>query len=271
MSFQPFVLGTGLPGWNLLNATLEMQKTAFNRSRPITSDSNYFLDRFSKINTPDDIVSDRRLLRVVLGAYGLSDDIENRHFIKTVMAEGVAEPEALANRLADRRYRALARDFDFSRSPPAHKMDQGLSIRTVKGFQNQSFEIEIGKVDNDMRLALGFSRELNSLLRGSTTNTAAWYQLLATPPLREVLQKSLGLPTEFARLDIDEQHSRIQARAKTVFGTSEIAEMAGKPLSDQITQRFLLIRQAEGTSGSTSLQTALVLLSSIPKRSIGPN
>ena len=266
MSFQPFVLGTGLPGWNLLNATLDMQKSAFNRSRPTLSDSNYFLERFGDINTPDDIVSDRRLMRVVLGAYGLSDDIENRYFIKTVMAEGVADPEALANRLADRRYRALARDFDFSLSPPAHKADAGLSSRTVENFRNQSFEIEIGKADNDMRLALGFSRELNTLSRASSSNSAAWYQVLATPPLREVLQTALGLPTEFARLDIDDQHSRIQAKAQSVFGTSDIADLTDAEVSDQVTRRFLLIRQAESKSGSSSLQTALVLLNAIPKR-----
>lgn len=266
MSFQPFVLGTGLPGWNLLNATLEMQKSAFNQSRPTLSDSNYFLERFADINSPDDIVSDRRLMRVVLGAYGLSDDIENRYFIKTVMAEGVADPEALANRLADRRYRALAADFDFSGLSPTHKADPGLSSRTVENFRNQTFEIEIGKADNDMRLALGFSRELSTVWRAASSNSAAWYQILATPPLREVLQTSLGLPSEFVRLDIDDQHSRIQAKAQSVFGTNDTGELAGAALANQITQRFLLIRQAGSMSGRTSLQTALVLLNAIQMR-----
>ena len=265
MSFQPFVLGSGLPGWKLLNVTLSTQKAAFNSSQPILSETQYFLDRFSSINSPDDIVSDRRLMRVILGAYGLSDDIENRHFIKSVMAEGVADSDALANLLADRRYRALARDYDFSSVPPGHKTARDLATKTIEDYRNQSFEAEIGKSDGDMRLALGFSRELNSLLRTTSTNSAAWYQILATPPLREVFQTSLGLPREFAQLDIDEQHSRIQEKATLVFGSSEVSDLLDNERIEQVTRRFLIMRQAEVSTGSTSLQTALLLLSSIPK------
>lgn len=265
MTFQPFVLATGLSGWSILNATLETQKSVFNRTGQTSSDSVYFQERFADINTPDDIVSDRRLMRVVLGAYGLSDDIENRYFIKTVMADGVNDPEALANRLSDRRYRALARDFDFSVSPPAHTRIPGLANKTIENFQNQSFEIEIGKADVDMRLALGFSRELQNLWQTSSSNNAGWFQILATPPLREVLQTSLGLPTAFSQLDIDVQHERIQDKAKRVFGTSDLSELTGGQLTDEITRRFLVMRQSDALNSSTPLQNALALLNAIPK------
>ena len=269
MTFQPFVLGTGLSGWSILNATLVTQKVAFNGTGQTLSDSTYFRERFADINTPEDIVSDRRLMRIVLGAYGLSDDIENRFFIKTVMAEGSSDPEALANRLSDRRYRALARDFDFSIAPPTHKQTPGLVNKTIENFQNQSFEIEIGKADVDMRLALGFSRRLQNLWQTTSSNTAGWFQILATPPLREVLQTSLRLPQTFSQLDIDIQHERIQDKARRVFGTSDLAELAGEQLTDQITRRFLIMRQSDALNSNTSLQNALSLLNAIPKRSSG--
>lgn len=266
MTFQPFVLGTGLSGWSILNATLATQKAAFNGAGQTSSDSVYFRDRFADINTPEDIVSDRRLMRVVLGAYGLSDDIENRYFIKTVMAEGAIDPDALANRLSDRRYKTLAQDFDFSIAPPMHKQIPGLSNKTIENFQNQSFEIEIGKADVDMRLALGFSRELKNLWQTSSSNNSGWFQILATPPLREVLQTSLGLPTAFSQLDIDVQHERIQDKARRVFGTSDLSEMTSEQLVDQIIRRFLVVRQSDALNSSTSLQNALTLLNAIPKR-----
>ncbi len=266
MTFQPFVLGTGLAAWSLLNSTLSSQKAAFNSKSVTQSDTRYFKDVFAALNTPTDIVSDRRILRVVLGAYGLSDDIENRHFIKTVMAEGVADQSALANRLSDRRYRSLARDFDFSRSPPAHKGAIGLAEKTVEAYLAQSFEIEIGKSNADMRLALGFKRSLEEVAQASGSNNTAWYQVLATPPLREVMQTALGLPSEFAQLDIDEQHQRMMDKASQVFGTSIISELSRNENADQITRRFLVMRQAESIGRSSSLQTALVLLSAIPVR-----
>ncbi|MCI5110589.1 MAG: DUF1217 domain-containing protein [Marivita sp.] len=265
MTFQPFVPGSGLSGWTLLKSTLPVQKTIFNRSTPTASDSGYFLEKFDLINSPDDIVSDRRLLRVVLGAYGLSDDIENRFFIRKVLTDGVADQSALANKLADRRYRALARDFDFSKQPPGHKTLQGLAQKTVENFQNTSFEIEIGKASEDMRLALGFARELGNLQRSASSSSTAWYQVLATPPLREVFQTALGLPKEFAQLDIDEQHKRLMDKAQTVFGSNDLLELAAEGQSEQIVRRFLLLRQVQSMSGATPLQTALVLLSGIPR------
>lgn len=182
------------------------------------------------------------------------------------MAEGAIDPEALANSLSDRRYKALAQDFNFSIAPPTHKQIPGLANKTIKNFQNQSFEIEIGKVDVDMRLALGFSRELQNLWVTSSSNNAGWLQILATPPLREVLQTSLGLPTAFSQLDIDVQHERIQEKAQRVFGTRDLSELTGEQLLEQITRRFLVMRQSNAQNSSTSLQNALTLLNAIPKR-----
>ncbi len=266
MSFQPFVVGSGLSAWTLLKSTIGTQKAAFGSNYVTQSDTKYFSDVFDTLDTPEDIVSNRRALRVVLGAYGLSDDIENRHFIKTVMAEGVTDPSALANKLSDRRYRALAGDFDFSKSPPSHKSIADLASRTVDNYLAQSFEIEIGKTDPDMRLALGFKRSLAELAQSATSNKAAWFQILATPPIKEVVQTALGLPTEFSKLDIDDQHQRIMEKASQVFGTDNVSELSAEDVVEQMTRRFLIMRQAKSGGQSTSLQTALVLLSSIPKR-----
>lgn len=265
MTFQPFVLGTGLAAWGLLKSTLATQKTAFNKNFIPQSDSAYFKDRFATLNTADDIVSDRRILRVVLGAYGLTDDIENRHFIKTVMSEGVSDPTTLANKLSDRRYRTLASDFDFSQTPPAHKNRPQLATQTVNAYLAQSFEIEIGRSDMDMRLSLSFKRAFTDIARSASSDNSAWFQILATPPVKEVIQTALGLPTEFSKLDIDDQHTRIQEKAKQIFGTKTINELAENNSLEEITRRFLIIRQAKSGAQTSPLQTALVLLSSIPK------
>ena len=172
MSFQPFVSGSGLYGWSLLKATLKTQKSAFNRSSAIQADTRYFAERFNAIERAEDITGDRRLLRVVLGAYGLADDVDNRFFIRKVMEEGVVSSSALANKLSDRRYRNLASDFDFSTIPPKHLVQTGLAQKIIDAFRTQSFEQKIGIRDRDMRLALGFSRDLLDLSEESGTASA---------------------------------------------------------------------------------------------------
>jgi hypothetical protein len=266
MTFQPFVVGSGLPAWSLLKSTLTTQKAAFGASYQTQSDTQYFRNAFPGLDSPEAIVNDRRVFRVVLGAYGLADDIDNRHFIKTVLSEGVTDRSALANRLSDRRYRAMARDFDFSVVPPAHKAKPGLMNQTVQNYLAQAFEAKIGETDADMRLALGFARQLAEVGTSAGSNNAAWFQVLATPPLREVLQTALGLPSAFAQLDIDDQHARIMDKAKRVFGTDAVNELAQEERSEDLVRRFLVSRQAETSRENSSLQTALVLLSAIPKR-----
>lgn len=267
MSFQPFVSGTGLAGWTLLKSTLSAQKAAFNRNPQTLSNSRYFLEKFDTVNSAEDLVENRRLLRVVLGAYGLSEDINNIHFVKTLMKEGVTSQAALANKLSDQRYKALARDFDFSTTPPQHKLATGFAEEIVVRFQDNAFEIKIGENDQDMRLALEFSREFRKLSATSMSNAAGWYQVLATPPIREVMQTALGLPKAFAQLDIDDQHQRIKAKAENAFGTSSLFELSSEALAEKITRQFLVMRDVGKTAESTPWQTALMLLQAIPQRS----
>jgi len=263
MSFQPIIIGDGLPAWSLLSRSLAIQQSLHSSSFPIKSDTEYFQSRFSELTTVDELVSDRRVLRVVLGAYGLSDDIDSRHFIKTILNEGLSDPSALANKLADQRYKSLAADFDFSVTPPNHKTKPSLALQTIDRFRRQVFEEAVGVANNDMRLTLTFQRTLEQLSRSASTNGAAWYQLMATPPLREVLQVALGLPQEFANLDVDEQFERFQDKAETVFGSSDVAQLSNEILSEEIIQRFLIIRQSSQVSTASSLETALVLLSGL--------
>jgi hypothetical protein len=262
MSFQPFVSGTGLSGWSLLMTTLTTQKSAFNKNSAIQTDTRYFAERFYSIERAEDITEDRRLLRIVLGAYGLTDDIDNRFFIRKVMEEGTLSSSALANKLSDRRYRTLASDFDFSTMPPKHLVQTGLVQKTIEAFRTQAFEQKIGERDRDMRLALSFSRDLLELSQKSSTESAGWFQLLATPPLREVIQSALGFPDSFAQLDIDDQHSRIRRKAEQVFGTSDLKVLSTEEMAEDILRRFFVMREVSVNSASSSFQTALVLLTS---------
>ena len=132
--------------------------------------------------------------------------------------------------------------------------------KTISRFQDRSFEIAVGERDQDMRLALSFSRQIRNVAQNASSNNAAWYQILATPPLREVIQSALGFPSTLSQLDIDDQHKRMIDKASGVFGSQHITDLAKEDVVEQITRRFLVKRQAESTFQNTSLQTALFLL-----------
>ena len=77
MSFQPIIPMSGLGGWAFLNATRNSQTKAFEQSPAISRDTDYFEARIGDIDSAEALVSDRRLLRVALGAFGLQDQMQN--------------------------------------------------------------------------------------------------------------------------------------------------------------------------------------------------
>ena len=118
MSFGPVIPVGGYAGWRFLQRTVEAQKETFVTSAKIQRDEAYFRERISGISSAGELVADRRLLQVALGAFGLGDDIGNKYFIRKVLEDGVSERTALANRLSNKAYAEMASTFSFTEDPP---------------------------------------------------------------------------------------------------------------------------------------------------------
>jgi len=86
--FEPVVPIGGLPGWTLLNRTIERQSTLFNTAPALQRDTDHFRQSIAGVQSAAELVSDRRLLRVALGAFGLQDDIDSRAFIRAIIEQG---------------------------------------------------------------------------------------------------------------------------------------------------------------------------------------
>jgi len=115
MSFAPILPLSGTAGWALLKRTMAAQTAALNASPEMARDADYFSANIGKITSADQLVNDRRLLKVALGAFGLEGDIANKAFIKRVLTDGTQSKTALANKLADKRYAQLSAAFGFDR------------------------------------------------------------------------------------------------------------------------------------------------------------
>ncbi len=112
--FSPTVLGTGTGGYAYLTRTREVQQGLFAKSSEVARDTRHFADRLKDVESSDQLVNDRALLKVALGAFGLEDDLNNRAFIKKILDSDLTDSTSLANRLADKQYLALARAFNFA-------------------------------------------------------------------------------------------------------------------------------------------------------------
>lgn len=267
MSFQPIIPVGGVVGWEFLKRTQARQQESFARSPAVAQATNSFIRDFGKINTADDLVGNRRALSVVLGAFGLQDDLDNRAFIRKVITDGVSDRSALANRLADKRYLALAQEMAHLAPGGTGTPAAGLAESLARRYQTSEFEVAVGNSDETMRFSLAFARKMPEIAESLRSDTARWYQVLGDPPTRRVMETALGLPKEFAALDIDEQVKRLQSAASKRFGTDDMRDLATPEMVEKITQRFLLMDQLRETqAGMSGAAVALTLLSNLRAR-----
>ncbi len=261
MSFQPFVPFAGYAGWTFLNRTMADQQAAFTAAPVRERDMQYFREQIGSVQSAEDLVGDYRLLQVALGAFGLQEDLPNRGFIRTVLEEGVTADDALSNRLADKRYRALSDAFGFGESLPPKTSQVGFADKILARFERQEFERAIGEENNDMRLALTAARELPELADRDITSDAAWLSVLGNPPLRQVFEVALGLPTAIAGLDLDQQLENFRDRANRVLGSSDLKQFSDPGQIDELMKSFLTRAQiADFNAALSPASVALTLL-----------
>lgn len=262
MSFQPVIPLGGVAGWEFLKRTRARQEQSFVDSPSIRQATAAFRDSFSEIRRATELVENRQALRVVLGAFGLQDDLDNRAFIGKVISDGVDQPDALANRLADKRYFSLARSLTHLAPGGSGVAPPGLADGLTRRFQASEFEVAVGKSNEDMRFSLSYARKMPAIAEGLRSDAAQWFEILGDPPTRRVIETALGLPREFATLDLDEQVLRLKAAAKKAFGVSKAADFAAPEMIETVTQRFLLMDQLRDTqTGMSGASVALMLLS----------
>lgn len=259
--FQPVIAGNGLAAWRLLQLTHDRQLESFARAPSIRRDTEYFADRIGQIRTAGDLVSDRRLLGVALGAFGLQDDINNTYFIRKILEEGTIAEDALANRFADTRYRDFSKAFGFGPNEVPRTILSGFPNEIIGLYKANGFEVMVGAQDDTLRTALYARRVLPELLKRPGSDRQKWFSVMGQPPLRAVFEKALNLPFAFSRIDIDQQLGIFKDRAKEVFGADSPVAFAEAELLENLVTRFVLRTQSEDFNASYSPQAiALALL-----------
>lgn len=264
MSFQPVLPLGGYSGWKVLQASLENQKARFAEAPAQSRDREYFKEKIGTITSAEDLVSDYRLLRVALSAYGLQDDLPNRAFVEKVLADGVTSDDALSNRLADKRYRAFSEAFGFGGTLPPSTQSPGFADKILTRFDAQSFEVAVGQQDTDLRLALEAAREVPVIAAADTSDTTAWLSVLGNTALRQVFETAFSLPSTIGAVDLDQQLDAFRKGAERVLGSSEFSALTDPNLVEDLVHAFTLQSQiAAGPSAFTRGASAVTLLQNI--------
>jgi uncharacterized protein DUF1217 len=263
MNFAPVIPGTGLVGWQFLQRTYDAQLQSFSASTALQRDIAYFEENISEISSAEDLVANRQLLNVALGAFGLQEDLPNKYFIQRILGDGTSDDGALANRLADSRYRNLSDAFGLGPGGPLKTGSGDAMGKVVAQFKQQQFEQAVGEQDETMRIALFAQRELPDLASGNQSDSAKWFSIMGQPPLRKLFETTLGLPVSFGGIDIDKQLEVFQDRARSILGDESIAQYADPEAVEKLITIYQARSQISAFAAQTSsASTALTLLQS---------
>ena len=263
MSFQPVLPLTGLAGWQFLQRTAGQQQELYAQSPVIQRNTDAFRDRIESITTAEELVNDRQLLEVALGAFGLDDDIYAKAFVTQILESSIGDSEALANRLSDPRYTQLAQTFGFADIGGPFTWKENFAEGIIGRYEARQFQIAVGEQNNSMRLAMNAEQALTDIVDANDSDTARWFSIMGDTPLRTVFETAMGFSSQIGALDVDLQLEQFSQRAESLFGTSDPGDILTEDNMDKLIRLYLVRTEAASISGTSGAQIALTLLQNI--------
>ncbi len=245
---------TGLAGWRVLQRTETRQVEATAKDPAVQRATAYLRENLTAKTSAEDLVSDYKLLRVALGAFGLDGDIANKAFIRKVLESDLEDSASLANRLGDKRYLKLAQAFG--------KRSEAAAAQTLtQAYVQREFEKRVGEGDETYRLALNARNEVKAFAARTSSDRTLWYEVLGNEPLRKVFQGAFGINKSVANLSVDRQLELFMSASERVLGSSSFADITTDVTIEKLTTRYLALSQIQTTTTSSRYTTALSLLS----------
>ncbi|MBS8226146.1 DUF1217 domain-containing protein [Vannielia litorea] len=276
--FTPIVPLGGLLGWQFLQRTQESQQQTLASSTTVQRDMAEFEERIASVKTPEDLVSDFRLLRIALGAFGLADDIGNKYFIQKVLEEGTAEG-SLASRLSDTRYRDLAEAFGFGTYDTPNNAFGAIEAQIRAGTDTLPAREREAAGDRALTL-VDRLKQLSDLtgqedvapeqaaLRAEVEDL--WPQVMGQPRMREAMRATFDIGEGYDALNHATQVEVLRQKVVGLFEDRPAEQLTG--FIDRIKQGYTT-RQFEQAVGEQAqeLRIALNLERELPDLAADPD
>ena len=197
--------------------------TLASKKTDVAAATKHFEANVGGIKSVDDFMSNTRVYRYAMKAFGLEDMIFAKAMVKKVLTEGVTNSKSLANTLTDKRFLALAKAFDFASYGETATTRKAATTDVTEAYVRQSLEESEGKLNKGVELALYFAR------KAPTIKSA--YGILADRTLLKVVQTTLGISEYTSFQDIDKQ-------AKTISSMMNISDLGDPAKVEKFLAKF---------------------------------
>jgi hypothetical protein len=230
------LVGLSAPlAWSVLQRQGQALEDRFTAQPKLAREADGFRERAAAVTTPEQLLKDRRTLQYVLESYGLESEISKTAVLRKLMTQDPDEKGSLANRLTDARWRQFARDFsEWDVQNPFRKTG---AVNTIIERRNQAaYEKQLGQDAPGLREALYFQR--------NAADAVSVLTLMSDSALALVVRVGLGLPSQFAGLEFEQQRAVLEKRV-------DLETFSDPKRMDQFLRKFL-VRYEQEYGGAAS-------------------
>lgn len=240
--------GFGLPAltvYKLEKAKGDNATESLARNANIQRDIEYFDENIGKVTSVDDLFADYKLMSFVLHAVDLGTEIQFSGRAKRALSEPMDDPDALMNRLTDKRFKNAARILELGENGVSTLKKPETIAELKELYVKMKYDDELRRTTPEVSYANYFEKNASGI--------ESYYEILGDAQFREVVTKALGLPKEIAYQDIDAQAAAIERRLS-------LDDLKNPEFVEKFTQRYLILADQERQQQSFGAQSYLLNL-----------
>jgi hypothetical protein len=201
----------------------------------------HFQASAAKITSPNALLSDYKSLEVVLGAFGISNQINSTALLRQLLTQDPTSTTSVAYRIGNPKYLEFAKALSNWSTPPFATASSRASI--VTAYEENHFEAQAGQQAPGLQDALYFTRQI-----GSVTSIT---QLQSDPTLLAVAVTTAGLPlTDFQLLPFTQQTKLLTSKIK-------LSDFKNPATVQRLAEQYLVTQQS--TAGTATVAPGSLL------------
>ncbi|WP_376093042.1 DUF1217 domain-containing protein [Roseomonas sp. CCTCC AB2023176] len=154
----------------------------------VKADLSRFRDAISRAKDVPTAIRDPRVAKVLLPALGLPDAVDKPGLAARALTSDLKDPESVANRLSDSRWKDAARSLNLSARGLDALRDPAVQARLESGYLSYRWRTAQDEATPGVADAL-YLRE-----RAAAGTAPSVYEVLGNASLRRVVTGALGLP-----------------------------------------------------------------------------
>lgn len=192
---------------NFIDSTKDRQMEILRNEPRNQREAEAFKERIASISSPEEFVQDYEVYSFVMKAFDLEDQIFGRGMIRKVLESDPSDETSLVNRLTNSSLGELHGALGFTTAAGPQSPDF-TNAEWQQGIIDRYYETVFLNENAEQNATVGTVLEL----RAKVGEIDSWIDVLKDREIGEFFRTALGLPSEMARLEIEQQERIFENR-----------------------------------------------------------